>query len=166
MKKILYLLLTVTLGFSMCTVFAGCGSESEDEPVRETTSTTEEEHASSANIYASMAGDYMDKISERAGAMITSGPEGDNVEIVVSWAASATETSQWTMHAEMNDDNQLVYSDCVYKIISYDEEGNESVETVYSEGEGYLEFTEEGELAWTGAQDEDCRACIFVQTEG
>ncbi|MCQ2546761.1 MAG: hypothetical protein MJ161_04340 [Clostridia bacterium] len=154
MKRILYLILTAVIAFAMCAAFAGCGSGSD------------EEHAEPTSIYEAIGGQYMDKVSERASAVLSADLESDCVTVDVFWAGSATETTEWTMHATINEDNQLVYNDCVKKLIVTDEDGNTvSEDTQYTDGEGYFEYADNGELKWTGAQDEDCRECIFVPVE-
>ncbi|MDO4175945.1 MAG: hypothetical protein Q4D99_00505 [Bacillota bacterium] len=155
MKRILYLFLTVVMAFAMCAAFSGCGSDS-----------SEEEYAEPTNIYDAIGGEYQDRVSERAEAIVSADLEADCVTIIVSWSSSATEYTEWTMNATINEDNQLVYNDCAKKIIVTDEDGNPvSEENVYSDGKGYFEYADNGELKWTGAQDEDCRDCIFVLTE-
>ena len=167
MKKTLYLLLTIVLAFALCGVFAGCGSNESGEPAEETTvAAAEEEHADATNIYEAIAGDYQDKVSERASLMASADLESDCLTIIVYWSNSATESVEWTMHATMNGDNQLEYTDCVKKTIVTDEDGNPvSSDTEYKDGKGYFEYADGGELKWIGAQDEECQSCIFVQTQ-
>ena len=170
MKRILYLMLTVVMAFALCGVFAGCGSEEAQESAEETTAAAteaEEEYAVDASIYEAIGGEYMDKTSERASLLASADPESKCLTIIVSWAQSADTSYEWTMHATMNEHNQLVYTDCVKKEIVTDSDGNVvSEDNLYKNGEGYFEYANGGELKWTGAQDEECADCIFVQIEG
>lgn len=111
-------------------------------------------------MYASMQGTYMDSYSQRATARVSS--LGDSVEIVVSWANSASEYQAWTIHARFSEDGLLSYNDELLELVSYNEKGEESGREVLSEnGEGWFEYTEDGKLLWTGSSDENCRNCVF-----
>lgn len=168
MKRILYLLLTVVMALAMCAAFAGCGSDEQaEDPAEETTAAAvEEEHAEATNIYETIAGKYQDRVSERAEALVSADLESDCLTIIVSWSSSATECTEWRMNATINEDNQLVYNDCVKKTIVTDEDGNPvSGQNEYKDEEGYFEYADNGELKWAGAADEECRDCIFVPVE-
>lgn len=115
-------------------------------------------------MYASMQGTYMDSYSQRATARVSS--LGDTVEIVVSWANSASEYQAWTIHARFSEDGLLSYNDELLELVSYNEKGEESGREVLSEnGEGWFEYTEDGKLLWTGSSDENCKNCVFEYME-
>ncbi|MGN0702537.1 MAG: hypothetical protein ACI4KL_05080 [Lentihominibacter sp.] len=112
--------------------------------------------------YSEIAGDYQDRVSQRATLTINGNDAGDAAAVTVYWSSSNEMTTRWDMTVTM-EDNTLSYSDCKCTETLYDEEGNITKEkTVYTDGEGYLELTEDGVLKWTGASDEDCRSAEFV----
>ena len=110
--------------------------------------------------YDELAGNYQDSVSQRATAEIESLKE-DGVKIVVSWAEGASVVNTWTMTAKIYEDGLLSYSDCEYAVTDYSnsEEGEKEVQA--SGGEGFFTIQEDGGLHWSGAQDEQCRECLF-----
>ena len=112
---------------------------------------------------SALAGEYMDAWSGRA--RLTAEVNDDGVLVIeVDWADSAFELVRWTMSASLLEDGRFSYEDCAERVISYDDNGNESAATVYDKGQGY--FTVSGNtLLWDGASDEHCRQCIFEKTE-
>ena len=166
-KKLLIVVLTLAMALAFTLVFTGCGS-SDEEAVAPTEQATEEntEHANPTNIYASMAGDYQDEVSQRATATLVADLESDNVQITVMWAEDADDAEKWEMTGVM-DGEKLVYTDCKNTEIEYDAAGNVVNEDIdYTNGSGYFEFGSDGALLWTGAEDDDCRACSFVMVQG
>lgn len=112
--------------------------------------------------YSAIAGDYQDRVSQRASLTINGNDAGDAAAITVYWSSSNEMTTRWDMTGTM-EENTLSYSDCKCTEILYDEEGNVAEEkTVYTDGEGYFRLTDDGVLKWTGAADEDCRSAEFV----
>ena len=112
--------------------------------------------------YSAIAGDYQDRVSQRASLTIKGNDAGDAAAITVYWSSSNEMTTRWEMTGTM-EENTLSYSDCKCKETLYDEEGNVTEEkTVYTDGEGYFRLTDDGVLKWTGASDEDCRSAEFV----
>ena len=115
-----------------------------------------------AGLYADLEGEWQDNVSGRAHAAIKAVEGG--VQITVNWADSAFLDNEWVMTAHRSEDGLLSYSDCTYTKIDYTA-GEEGVSTVvYTDGEGYFSQSEDGTLAWNGAADENCRACVFGKT--
>ncbi len=108
------------------------------------------------NYADGLTGFYQDSHSQRASAVVFD--EGDNVNINIHWGGSATEAATWEMNCT-KDGNKLVYKDCVKKIVSFENE-TENTETVYENGEGYFTF-KDGVIFWDGAAEEDCVECSF-----
>lgn len=106
-------------------------------------------------------GEYIDRVSERARLTVTANG-GENVEIAVSWASSASERTVWTMHAKYGEGGILSYSDAEKVIETTDADGETATEAVYQDGSGYFRFGEDRILYWEGAADEECRSCEFT----
>lgn len=117
---------------------------------------TESEYAA---FYASLAGEWQDKTSQRAVAEIAANGS-ENVSIKVHWSSSAIETNVWTMTAFLLDDGALYYDDCRLTVVTTDEQGNTSEQVIYEDGVGYFVLAD-GDLLWLGAADENCAACVF-----
>lgn len=104
-------------------------------------------------FYASISGEYADSVSQRATLIVTA--EEDEAEFTISWANSADETVEWKMDVTKGEDSLLYYTDCEKTVYSADGETTE-----YEDGEGYFEYVD-GKLLWTGAAEENCKACVF-----
>lgn len=135
--------------------FMGIASELKDAAA---VGMTENEYI---EYYKSLEGEYADETSKRATASVESKGK-DGVEIEISWSNSASETVEWEMTAFLGEtDGLLSYNDCVKKVETYDENGNETEKIEYENGEGF--FTpQDGKLLWNGAADENCTGCVFT----
>lgn len=113
-----------------------------------------------AAYYADLAGNYADTVSQRASAEVTAnGSEG--VTIVVSWSNSAFETEQWKMEARLTEDGLISYPGEEHSVFTTDANGNttQAIEEAES-GPGWFTHVN-GQLLWTGANEERCRSCVF-----
>ena len=158
MKKLIIctaaLLLSLMVGCSMNT-------EKETASVAKTAVPTQEAVVAeepAKTDYSGFGGTYDDEYSQRATMEAT--PEEDHLHIVVSWADSAFACYSWEMNATL-EGNRLVYSDCINEYSASDDspEGPEH-KILYTSGNGYFEV-DSGKLKWTGAEDQDCRECVF-----
>ncbi len=114
--------------------------------------------------YNTVAGEYQDAFSGRASASVKN-IDGDHLLIVVSWADSAYARMCWTMNAKLYEDGLLSYCDCKKELVTADENGVETAETLYENGMGAFWFDEENNiLDWSGAEEESCTDCRFVKT--
>ena len=159
MKKRLILLAVILL----C-VATGCGTKTETAavPAAETAvPAAQEEPAAEEPVkmdYSGFTGVYDDEYSLRA--MMEATVEGDGLFLTISWSESAFAYYRWEMHA-VAEGNRLVYSDCVSEYFASDDSPDGPEHTVlYTGGAGYFEV-ENGKLKWTGAEDQDCRECVF-----
>lgn len=109
-----------------------------------------------------LGGEYFDTVSQRA--VMTVAVEDENIaKATVNWASSAAESSEWTMTLRAQD-GMLTYNDGVEKIVTFDEDLVKHEEIVNENVEGYFTYSD-GLLYWDGADNEDCRACIFKKSE-
>ena len=110
--------------------------------------------------YADLAGQYADTVSQRASAEVTAnGSEG--ITIVVSWGNSAFETEQWKMEARLTEDGLISYPGEEHSVFTTDANGNTT--QIIEDADpvpGWFEFVD-GQLLWTGANEEQCRICVF-----
>lgn len=117
-----------------------------------------------ATYYADLAGNYADTVSQRAMAEVTVGGS-EGVTIVVKWGSSASETDQWKMDARLAEDGLLVYQAENHSRFTADNDGNTTEEVLDTAAvAGWFEYVD-GQLLWTGANDEQCRACVFEKIE-
>lgn len=147
MKKILTVLLTLTLVFAL----AACGSKEVSEDA-------------GAEIYDSLVGQYQDLTSQRAVASIER--TNDGCYMIVSWGNSAFEDVVWEMNL-VYDGEKLTYNNCKTSVVTYSEdsaEDKEKEEVLSENGEGYF-LLEDGALIWEGAQDINCQECRFEKFE-
>ena len=158
MKKLI--ICTAALLLAM---MAGCGKNTEKETasVVETAVPTQEAVIAEEAVktdYSEFEGTYDDEYSQRATMEATA--EEDHLHIVVSWSESAFAYYRWEMNATL-EGNRLVYSDCINEYFASDDspEGPEH-NMLYTDGNGYFEV-DSGKLKWTGAEDQDCRECVF-----
>lgn len=103
-------------------------------------------------------GEYTDNVSQRATAIVKK--DGDIYHVTVSWSSSASKTTVWSMECK-KEDNKLTYAGENFATYEYNDEGEE---TICGDGAsnniGWFDINE-GKLAWTGANEEYCRACVF-----
>ena len=111
----------------------------------------------SINYASSISGNYQDSHSQRAYAHVIDNTE--TVEITISWSSSATERTVWEMICT-KDGNKLNYTDCKKSDFTSDENGEGEPEVEYENGKGYF-TVKDGKLLWDGADDEECRSCVF-----
>ncbi len=121
-----------------------------------------------ANLPANseLIGSYEDSFSQRAVLEITAIDGSDKVRAVVVWGSSAFERDTWTMTCGFSEDGLFSYSDGLHERITCAESGEETVETLEENQIGFFNYDAEAKtLSWTGAADEDCQPCVFVQLE-
>ena len=105
-----------------------------------------------------IAGDYQDATSQRATMEITK-YEGV-YDITVRWPSSATEETQWYMSGKLEKD-KITYAGEDISTWVFDENGSEEcTSSTASNNLGYFEI-KDGKLYWTGAAQDECKACVF-----
>ncbi|MCR5150896.1 MAG: hypothetical protein K6B52_06695 [Clostridiales bacterium] len=109
--------------------------------------------------YNSLSGEYQDSVSQRATATVEGSEDG--IKITVTWASSATENSVWTMTATLGEDGLYNYRDCEHSTYDFSESEDGVKKVISTKGEGFFSLDSTGALHWSGAQDENCRKCIF-----
>ena len=129
------------------------------EPANE--SPASDEAIDSKPDYSAFNGDYNDAYSQRAYATLAENPDWNSVNIKVWWADSAQSFYMWEMNATYDGEN-LNYSDCKEVLCTTDEAGNDTEELQHENGSGYFVW-DDGILRWTGAEDSDCRYCVFAR---
>lgn len=165
MKRMISLLLCAALILTL----GACGKKkNETPPVTEPAPQASQPQPSAPAVvqpvtqdvdYAPYAGSYQDSFSHRAMMDVTLGEDGNSLSILVHWGSSAMEATQWEMTARLQD-GLLRYSDCVSSWVFFPSEGEEQVTVLYESGSGYFTPVRDT-LLWDGAQDEDCRSCVF-----
>ena len=118
-----------------------------------------------AAFYAGLEGNYADTVSQRAMAEVTANG-GEGVTIVVKWGSSASKTDQWKMEARRTEDGLLSYPGEEHSLFVTEADG--TVNQMMADAAmvpGWFAVSEDGHLEWTGANDEQCRTCIFEKVE-
>ena len=108
----------------------------------------------------SFIGSYYDSYSQRASLDITANDDG-TLHLLVNWGSSASETDQWEMNAEYTPDGALYYTDGVHSRIIFPDDANEEVTIIEENQIGSFTVFDDGQIAWMGATDEDCKECVF-----
>lgn len=111
---------------------------------------------------SAVVGQYADLTSQRAELTITFDDDTELYTFQVSWANSAFETAVWTMHCADAGVVQFPYTDCVYKLITYAEDGTVTEAIQYENGTGYFTY-DYARFLWDGAAEDSCKACVFEQ---
>ena len=118
-----------------------------------------------AAYYADLEGSYADTVSQRAMAEVTANG-GEGVTIVVKWGSSASETDQWKMEARLTEDGLLSYPGEERSVFVTEADG--TVNQMMADAAmvpGWFAVSEDGHLEWTGANDEQCKTCVFEKVE-
>ena len=106
-----------------------------------------------------LVGDYQDRVGQRASACVERFDTSYNIS--VNWADSVDVMHSWTMYDAVLEGDRLTYAGEEIGCYTYDAEGEViSSEESTSEVPGYFEI-HDGVLCWTGASQEECRACEF-----
>lgn len=114
------------------------------------------------NPAMNIIGFYADKTSERA-TMNIAALEEDLADVTIMWANSAFETVEWMFTGVVDPDTFTVtYTGCEKRICTYDEAGNETISSVYTDGEGTLTFTDDGSVLWADSKENAGADCVFV----
>lgn len=91
---------------------------------------------------------------------------GDNrFGIMINWSGGAADMAQWTMTGYYDDTTgQLNYSDGRMDNLHYEENGDESSETIYTDGTGYF-YMSYGYLYWIDEKGHAGDDCCFEKAE-
>jgi len=86
----------------------------------------------------------------------------------VKWSSSANETAEWDFSGAFKDDiGGIPYTNGIKNIYKYDENGNETVEEVYSNGTGTIIFEHRSDdsfaLYWYDDMENIADGCVFVR---
>lgn len=105
-------------------------------------------------------GTFYQDYSERCSMTISS--EGGSVYTVnISWGDSAYSSYVWTFSGEFNGRAVMNYENCVKAYVTYDEDGNEIRNPVFSHGTGYIQMNDFG-LTW--ADDHESEQYSFSRS--
>ena len=126
---------------------------SENDPPRYT--------SDEGNPFIALEGMYQDEAGQRA-SMVISAYEDSAAIVSVSWADSASETNDWIMYAEMDEDGKgFSYEVCIKTHISFDEDGEATEETIYEDGTGRFVIYN-NHIDWIDDKEDAGRGCRFV----
>lgn len=116
----------------------------------------------SNNTSNGIEGTYMDEVSQRATAEVSTG-EDSNLVLKVEWPSSASELDRWTLTINNNNETIEILSG-QHEKVNYDEEGNEtSTENISEENFGAIEY-KEGKIYWTTSINDEETNLIFSKT--
>lgn len=147
MKKILALILAMMLALSAVCLAETAAAEA---PIEE----------DGQNPVMNLIGAYTDRISERA-CMTVACLNNDSAEITVSWSDSEFEVHVWHMTGIYDTEtNTITYTDCVYTVETYAEDGTGDIELVYENGSGTFTVTEDWVILWEDAQNTDAEGPV------
>lgn len=107
-------------------------------------------------------GNWHEEIAGRGSMEIS--PSGDGKYLIdVTWGSSAFESAHWNFTALYDSSTgDLSYDDGTYQVITFDEDGTDSV-TEEKSVHGTLHLTDEGKIEWTDSADGYNEASVFVK---
>ncbi len=107
-------------------------------------------------------GSWYEEIAGRGSMEI--GPMGDGkYYIEVNWGSSAAEMAAWRFTALYdNATGDLTYDDGSYQIITFDENGNDTV-TEEKSVHGVLHLNDEGKIEWTDSAYDSDEPSVFIK---
>ena len=111
----------------------------------------------------SFAGTYVESIAGRGVIEVESA--GDNAyNVRIHWSDTAFSYTEWTFTGESDDGRTLTYSDCVKNCVTFTDEENSTTETVYTDGSGSLQLSEDGTgLVWDDRMENVAADSLFVR---
>ena len=100
-----------------------------------------------------LEGQWVEEIAGRATVTFdtTVNPNAAIAEVV--WPDGASVHHRWVMAVTQGEDGKFSYTDGVYIVYSYDEEGNETLVSQDNDQSGTFELNEEGKLIWTYGEE-------------
>lgn len=149
---------TTTAASTEATTAATTAAATESQTTEAATAAATEAPASSA--VAPEEGTYSESVAGRGRMDLTK--DGDSYTINVTWSGSAAEGGRWTFHGSFDANGVLTYSDCVCEHYMFDEDGNETVETDYTNGSGSLTYSN-GSITWQDDQEHVADGSVFVK---
>ena len=152
MKNKIICLLAALMLLCLC----ACSSSKKEEQVPETTpeptaetsaEPTAETKEETVDYLAEVGEFYVDQIAGRGMLTVTKN-SGTEAAMDIHWSSSAAEHTVWKINAVYNPENgHLEYSGAVKEDHVFDENQNETTETVYTDGTGYFEIGDR-QLIW------------------
>lgn len=114
----------------------------------------------------SMVLKYMDIVSQRASMDMSMPLSMDRVDIEISWSEGAASTRVWRMTCALDLEDAsapMTYTDAISQRIVTDENGHESVETLYTDGTGsFIAYeAENAEQGYEWKPDNEDITCSF-----
>lgn len=91
------------------------------------------------------SGEYIETIAQRASITVTKSEKG--YDVWIRWPDSVDVAVNWTFTGTFDDSGILTYTNCEKTIIKFDEDGNDTAKTEYSDGTGKLVFADNA-LTW------------------
>ncbi|MBR6093968.1 MAG: hypothetical protein IKP92_02965 [Lachnospiraceae bacterium] len=99
-------------------------------------------------------GTYTEPVAGRCTIEIES-VDGDNYKVIVRWASSAFESSNWEMDATYYVSTGLLeYTNAKFYVRTYTDEENFTDDVKYTDGAGEFWFEEDGSLGWRSANSD------------
>lgn len=91
------------------------------------------------------SGEYIETVGQRASITVTKTDKG--YDVWVRWPNSADEVYNWYFSGSFDDKGVMSYTGCEKTIIVFDENGNDTASTTYTDGTGKLVFADNA-LTW------------------
>lgn len=136
------------------------GPEETEPAEEESTVEAEPEDEDGQNPVMNFIGRY---VADRAEVLVEALGARDG-KITVTWPNSASELVQWEMSGPFDENSPgISYSDCVKKVLTFNEEGEIVSEVVeYEQGSGRVDFLEFSALSWTDDQEQIADGTVFT----
>lgn len=119
------------------------------------------ENKSTTRSGESFVGEWYESIAGRGHIDIKK--SGDDYKINIRWGESAFASSFWNMTAKFKN-GALIYNDCEYKSVIYNEKGVERIEPHYKNGAGEFKILPTGELIWIDITGKAGNDSVFIKS--
>ena len=105
------------------------------------------------------SGEYVETVAQRASVSVTKGENG--YDIWIRWPNSVDEAVNWTFSGTFDENGVLSYSGCEKSVVKFDENGNDTLTTEYTDGTGKLMFADNA-LTWQDDKENAGNEAVFA----
>lgn len=174
MKKTFAILLALVMSLSLLTA---CGGSGAAEPAAPQPSASEPEpgpapaegvgEAAEPELGERLAdfyGNWQDETSQRAVMSIAPAASYGDAEVQINWGSGAQAMTVWTICAAHDEAaRSLYYANGEMAQITWADDGTDSTEILYNDGEGAFNFNEDGTLTWVDKKENAGEGSRFVR---
>ena len=106
------------------------------------------------------SGEYVETNAGRGTITVTK--KDDGYDVWIRWPNSAEEVYNWNFSGTFDDNGVMQYTGCEKTIITFDENGNDTSKTEYTDGTGKLVYKDNA-MTWQDDKDDAGSDSKFVK---